>query len=87
MKTKTNRPEIQVAPDTGEFAAGAELYRRLERRPRGPRATLLVVLIAMFVALVGALIAFQTMLKPGATPPAGQAQPPASSSPPTHDAP
>ena len=77
--------ESNTAATQAGFAAGAEIYRRLERRPRRPRGLLLIAIIAVLVVVTGGVIAYQ--LQPVATHPAVQSQSLASSPRPTSTAP
>ena len=83
--TETTMPAPQGAADTRGFAAGAEIYRRLERRPRGPSVALLIAIIAVLLLVTGGVIAY--LLQPVATHPAAQSQSSASSPRPTSNAP
>jgi hypothetical protein len=64
--TELNRPVSQAVPDGDTIGAGAEIFRRLERRPRRRKWTLAITLGVLAVFAAGGVIAFQTVLRPGA---------------------
>ena len=57
--------EADTAPPGG-LAAGAHIYRRLERRRAGPQRLMAVLFVAIAVVLSGAVIGFEMMARPGA---------------------
>src|ERR1700722_2327593 len=75
--TDFDRPEIEAAPEPGSIGAGAEIYRRMERRPqRRPQWMMAVPVVVLAVAAAGGLLAYEAMVRPNAPPPAaGRAQP------------
>ena len=72
---KMNGPGTQADADPGAFAAGAEIYRRLEHRPRRPKWRLAAIFGVVAIAAAGGVIAYQTTLGPDATRPAVASQP------------
>jgi len=51
----------------------AEIFRRMERRPRRPGWMFAVTVGLLAVAAAGGVIVYQTVLKPSTTPPAAHA--------------
>ena len=72
---KMNDPGTQADADPGAFAAGAEIYRRLEHRPRRPKWRLAAIFGVAALAAAGGVIAYQTTLGHDATRPAVASQP------------
>ena len=64
------RPNTQGFPVAAD---PAEIFRRMERRPRRPGWMFAVMVGLVAVAATGGVIAYQTVLKPGATSPAAHA--------------
>ncbi len=67
---KMNSPGTQADAGPGAFAAGAEIYRRLEHRPRRQKWRLAAIFGVVAIAAAGGVIAYQTMLGPDSTRPA-----------------
>ena len=59
---KPNRQGFSAAADP------ADIFRRMERRPRRPGWMIAVTVGLLAVAATGGVIAYQTVLKPSATP-------------------
>jgi hypothetical protein len=70
--TELNRPEIEAPPEPGSIGAGAEIYRRMERRSqRRPKWMMPASVVALAVIAAGGVVAYETMTKSNtATPPA-----------------
>jgi len=72
--TELKRPSFQETADPIMLDAGAEIFRRLERRPRRPKWMMPVTLGVLAAAAAGGVIAYQTLSKPGATAPTAQVE-------------
>jgi hypothetical protein len=72
MTTTDMKGHEADTPAPGGLAAGADIYRRLERRRAGPQRLMAILFVAIAVALSGAVIAFEMMAAPDA--PATEAQ-------------
>ena len=72
--TELNRNEIERPAEPGSIGAGAEIYRRMERRSKGRPMWMTAAPIAVLaLAAAGGVVAYQAM-KPHATPAPVQAQ-------------
>ena len=66
--TDLNRPEMEAPPEPGSIGAGAEIYRRMERRGRGrPMWMTAAPIVAVALVAAGGVVAYQAM-KPHAAP-------------------
>lgn len=77
MTTEFNTEAPLAADQPGSIGAGADIYRKLDRRPRGSKTMYAAPLIAVAIVLAGGAAAY-LMMKPNgaprsATPPAPQA--------------
>jgi len=73
--TEMNTVAPSAAPEPGAIGAGAAIYRRLERRPSGPKWMKALPIAVFALVAAGGVIAYVTMTKPAATPqPAQTAQ-------------
>jgi hypothetical protein len=72
--TDFNTNEIERPAEPGSIGAGAEIYRRMERRSKGRPMWMVAAPVAVLaLAAAGGVVAYQTM-KPHATPAPVQAQ-------------
>jgi hypothetical protein len=72
--TDFNRDEIERPAEPGSIGAGAEIYRRMERRSKGRPMWMMAAPVAVLaLAAAGGVVAYESM-KPHATPAPVQAQ-------------
>jgi hypothetical protein len=71
-RTGSNGPAPPESGDSNVVAAGADIFRRLERRPRRRRWKTVVVLCLLAAFGAGGVIGYRALLEPNAAPPAAR---------------
>jgi len=59
---RDRRSGAMTAAAPGTLSAGAEIFRRIERRPRQPRWPIALMICVAVVAVAGGVIAYQAVL-------------------------
>jgi hypothetical protein len=73
--SKTSRRSNPPPPEGGDInavGAGADIFRRLERRPRRRRWRTIVVLCVLAAFGIGGALGYRALLDPNAVPPAAR---------------
>jgi hypothetical protein len=71
-RTELNGPAPPESRESNAVAAGADIFRRLERRPRRRRWKTVVVLCMLAAFGAGGVIGYRALLEPNAAPPAAR---------------
>jgi hypothetical protein len=71
-RSELNGPSPPEGGGSNAVAAGADIFRRLERRPRHRRWKTVVVLCMLAILGAGGFIGYRALLDPSAAPPAAR---------------